>query len=285
MENTKMNEETSDKKKRRALWLLLVLLLGLGWMLFSAMSRPFQDSTLISISFRENPVKVSSFDNEQTRAKALINNIVITQNGVAMTIDASKAKIVDGALSYDDGELAILVTNAMSGGQADVTVIYQGQTATASFIIIVISPEPGKKGNVIEAPAVVSEVREINIVTSETPKTENSENAVEKTEDSVVVNPEDVATPIHEPEPTSVPEVKFNKVSIAFEDGTKLSLFAEGEGNKLVILFKDGQYINYASGNRVEFTVSEDVQGVAFEMKEYDADNNIISTSDAIFTK
>lgn len=286
MENTEMNEETSDKKNRKWLWLLLALLFAFGLALYlGARPNTKNDLPLINITFRENPVKVSSFDNDQTRAKALINNIVVTYDGATLVIDSAKATITDGTLSYDDGELTISITNATTGGQADVTVNFKEETATSSFSIIVISPEPGKKGNIIDAPATVSEVREINVVTSETPTVENPDSEVANSDNSAVVKPEDVATPVHEPEPTVIPTMSYNKVSIAYEDGTKLSLFANGEGSKLVVLFKDGNYINYSTGNKVEFTVSETAQGVSFEMKEYDASNNIISICNAIYSK
>lgn len=284
---TNVVEEEEKEGKKKYLWLLLLLLLlsfVVAWMFMFPKSQT-GDEMGIKLSTVLDTVKVSSFDRENTRASSLLNNVVLTVADVEIFIDSSKGTIDNGSVVYVSEDLTVTISNAVNGGIATVTATYSGESATVDFTVIVITPEPGQKGNVIEAPIKVSETRDTKIIATETNAEVDADKETVSTEQPVVTNPEDLATPENVPDATVIPPLNYNKVYVSNEDGTKLSLFAEGDGTTLVILFKDGQYINYASKNRIEFTILEVATGVSFDMKEYNADGNVIEVCNAIYSK
>lgn len=301
MQNTKVED---DKKKRRVILLILLLLIiaSLHWFFFTGTNR--LDS--FSVAVKQETLNVSTFDKEETRVKALLNNLIVTVDEIKVLIDPTLGHIEENELVYVDGDLTINMSNVMSEGVVIVTATYQESLATTSFNLTLVgtkriatptaddsgntdTSEPSDPGigNVIDAPAEVSPIRDINNEVAETPEEKDTNEEVSN--ENAVVNPIDVATPVNNPDTNQeqapeVANISYNKVSIIFDNGESLSLFSTLGGGKLVIVYKDGTYINASSGNRIDFSVGgEDV--ISFSMTEYNASGSAIATSSGSYSK
>ena len=230
-------------------------------------------------------------------------------NDIKVLIDPTLGHIEENELVYVDGNLTINMSNVMSEGVVIVTATYQESVATTSFNLTLVgtrkiaaptaddsgntetpeTPEPNDPGigNVIDAPAEVSPIRDINSEVAETPEEKDTNEEVSN--ENTVVDPVDVATPVNNPDTNQeqapeVANISYNKVSIIFDNGESLSLFSTLGGGKLVIMYKDGTYINASSGNRIDFSVGgEDV--ISFSMTEYNASGSAIATSSGSYSK
>lgn len=263
--------------------------------------------TSLTVSAKLDSVSLSSFDSDQTKATALLNNVIVFVNEAPVVIDSSKGTVENGEVHYTDGDLSITITNVLEDGVVTITATYQELVATATFNMVMVGPRASvksapiqameapastgsEKGNVVDAPASVSAVRDINSESAQTPAAVDSTETVSNV--SAVVNPQDVATPVNNPETVaaSIPEpevafVAYNKVSIVYENGETSSLFQDGEGSKLVVVFQNGTYINALSGNKVEFSANDASGTVSFDMREMDASGNVIATSNGTYSK
>lgn len=336
MQNT--HEQDNKKKKRAIIFLLLLLLLAasLFWFLFMPKR---EEKTSLTVSAKLDTVNLSTFDNDQTKATALLNNIIVVVDDVIVTIDSENGVMVDGEVRYVDGPMTITIGNIQEDGIVNVDVYYQEAYATTNFNIVFVgpqriaravvneapkpeptpepstpeptpepstpepTPEPStptpapeptpepEKGNVIDAPVTVSPIRDINSESAQTPVDTKPADPVAG--ETVAVDPVDVATPVNNPvtveEATNpaptVAVVAYNKVSIIFENGDKMSLFKDGEGGKLVIMFKDGGYVNALNGNKVEFSVNDASGTVSFDMREMNASGEVLATSNGTYSK